>query len=103
MLRARRHLAGHWLDHIVEAKLQMLMLAVSAECGWYRPGGIEDRHHVAYPSLAMFRQLLDATNRDLKGGGRLHRHPRSVPGQSRKESLWRFYSMKRQCLSNPNT
>ena len=34
---------------------------------------------MAYPSLAMLRELLDATNRDLKGSGRLHRHPREVP------------------------
>src|SRR4051794_7323230 len=74
MLRARRHLLRHWLDHVVEAKLQTIMLAVSGECGWYRPGGIEDRDHMAYPSLAMFRQLLDAANRDLEGNGRLHRY-----------------------------
>jgi hypothetical protein len=36
------------------------MLAVSAECGRYRPIGIEDRYQMAYPSLAMFCQLLDA-------------------------------------------
>ena len=34
---------------------------------------------MAYPSLAMLCELLDATNRDLKGSGRLHRHPREVP------------------------
>jgi hypothetical protein len=29
---------------------------------------------MAYPSLAMFCQLLDAADRDLKGSGRLHRY-----------------------------
>jgi hypothetical protein len=48
-----RYFARHWLDHVVEAKLQTLMLAVCVECGWNRPGGIEDRDHVAHPSLAI--------------------------------------------------
>ena len=37
------------------------------------------RRHMAYPSLAIFGQLLDAANRDLIGSGRLHRHSRSAP------------------------
>jgi hypothetical protein len=49
-----RYFARHWLDHVVEAKLQTLMLAVCVECGWNRPGGIEDRDHWLTPSLAMF-------------------------------------------------
>jgi hypothetical protein len=61
MLRAWRHLAGHRLDDVVEAKLQTLVLAVGVECEWNRPGGIEDRDHMAYPSLAMFCQLPDPT------------------------------------------
>jgi hypothetical protein len=84
MLRAWRHLARDWLDHIVEAKLQTIMLAVSAECGWYPPSRIEDRDHMAYPSLAMFGQFLDAANGDLEGSDRCIAtravHPRPKPG-----------------------
>src|SRR4051794_22917815 len=64
------------------------MLAVCVECGWNRPGGIEDRDHVAHPSLAMFCELLDAADRDLKGSGRLYRHPRSASRAGTRRNLY---------------
>jgi hypothetical protein len=43
---------------------------------------------MAYLSLAIFCQLLDTANRDLKGSGRLHLHPRSAPGPKPGRNLY---------------
>ena len=45
---------------------------------------------MAYPSLAMLRQFLDAANRDLKGNGRLH-HAHDAPWAKVRRNLYSFF------------
>src|ERR1700748_1174830 len=54
------------LDHVVETKLQFLMLAKTAEYFGHRPFRIENRQDVANTRVAVSGKLIEAADSDPK-------------------------------------
>jgi hypothetical protein len=81
MVRAWGRLIKRTFNYVIKAQLETLVLTLGAEFGRHRSVGIQDRNHMAHPGLAMRRQLVDATNRDLERSPNPHCPPaHSVPG-----------------------
>jgi len=55
----------------LKAELDVLMRAVIAKCGRYRPVGIEYRDYMAYTGLTVRGRFFNAANADLKRNGPL--------------------------------
>src|SRR4051794_4678371 len=75
----RRPDALRLLDHVVEAQLQPLVLAIGAERRGFGKAGVKDRQDMADPDIAEALQLIQATNGDVEGD-ESRRHVHGGPG-----------------------
>ena len=70
MVRLRHLLAGLRIDRVVEAQLQLRVLAIGAEGFELRMTGIEDRQDMRDARRAVVRQFLNAADREHERHGR---------------------------------
>src|SRR5271166_1030627 len=68
MLWLRQEQAGRFVDNVVEANFQLLVLAESAECLGHGIVGVKDGQDVAGASAKVPSQFLKPADRYAKGG-----------------------------------
>ena len=60
------YLIRRFVDHVVEAQFEALVLAERPEHGQFRRAGIEYRQNVAYADIAVVAEFVNTANGDLE-------------------------------------